>query len=69
MSSKTVELLQDAEVDLVILANNYILNHAPEMVAETKAALDSAGIEFIGDSLNDKEPLTIEKEVPVQCVG
>lgn len=66
---ETVDLLQDAGVDVVTLANNHILDHGPEVVAETKAALDSAGIEFIGDPLNDEEPLTIEKEVPVHCVG
>lgn len=66
---ETVELLQDAGVDVVTLANNHILDHGPEAVEETKAALHAAGIEFIGDPLNDENPLTIEKETPVHCVG
>lgn len=66
---ETTELLQHAGVDVVTLANNHILDHGPEVVEETKAALRTAGIEFIGDPLNDEEPLTIEKEVPVHCVG
>lgn len=66
---ETVELLQHAGVDVVNLANNHMLDHGPEVVEETKVALRTAGIEFIGDPLNDEEPLTLEKDTPVHCVG
>ncbi|WP_336326287.1 CapA family protein [Halovenus sp. HT40] len=66
---ETTELLNQAEIGLVNLANNHMLDHGADCVEETKAALDAAGIEYIGDPLTEETVVTIDQEEPIHCAG
>ena len=48
MEPAALSALADAGFDLLSLANNHVLDHGPEGLQDTTAALDAAGIRHVG---------------------
>ncbi|MCB0262217.1 MAG: CapA family protein [Calditrichia bacterium] len=60
---KTVQILQNLNIDAVTLANNHILDHGPDALAETLEHLDRVNIRHVGagrDFAEANAPLKIE---------
>ncbi|WP_158058997.1 CapA family protein [Halorussus halophilus] len=55
---ETADFLADSGFDVVHIDNNHILDHGEGLLAETKARLDEAGIEYVGSPLGREQPKT-----------
>jgi poly-gamma-glutamate capsule biosynthesis protein CapA/YwtB (metallophosphatase superfamily) len=68
-----VKVLQIAEIDMVTLANNHILDFNMEGLQETIQVLNKANIQHVGAGMNEKEakqPVIIEKKgIKIGVIG
>ena len=49
------DVLKDAGIGVVSLANNHVMDFGPEGLADTTAALEHAGVEYVGAGRNRQE--------------
>lgn len=57
----SLSVLENAGFDVLNLANNHILDHGPTYVEETMEYLDSTGIAYIGNPLEEEKGMHFEK--------